>query len=165
MAMVVALFDSLASTSLQRRAITCACSFVGCLLVVVAFMSLGRAHSVQDTSKEKSFQVERGITGTLNFSYPGKPIQAKAQRDIDAPFNVRVYSIDSKSGRYEARYLATIVGEYDLRDWVEHSDGSPVSDFPSLPIRVISTLPKDQRSDLFEAGIFNRYWVEATVKH
>ncbi len=98
-------------------------------------------------------KAQRGITGIVNFDYDGPPLRAKVQRDANAPLLVRV-SHEPKSTRYQVRFIGNVAGQYDLRDWLEHGDGSPIALNGPLLVDVESTLPKDPRSDLFDVDDF-----------
>ena len=55
---------------------------------------------------------------------------------------------------YEARFIGNREGRFDLREYLEHADGTPPNDLPSMPVQIVSMLPKDQRSDLFDSTIY-----------
>lgn len=99
-------------------------------------------------------KVERGLTGSYRFSYLGKPLQAKSQRDSDAPLGIRLAASSEDRQRYEVKFLGNKEGTYDLRLLMEHVDGSEVTDLAPIPVEIVSMLPKDQRSDLFESANF-----------
>lgn len=120
-----------------------------CLSVLVLFGYMTRA-SAQDGTITKA---ERGITGTVTFQYTGPTLRAKVQRETDSPLVVRVQRSLTPS-QYEARFIGNIAGEFDLRDWLEHTDGSPMDRAQPMLVQIISTLPKDPRSDLFEVDGF-----------
>ena len=99
-------------------------------------------------------KVERGLTGLYRFEYAGKPLQAKSQRDTDAPLGMRLSSSPEDRKQYEAKYVGNREGSYDLRLLMEHVDGSEITDLGPMLVQIVSTLPKDLRSDLFETADF-----------
>ena len=98
-------------------------------------------------------KAERGITGTYSFEYAGPTLRAKVQRDTDSPLIVRLQHSPA-STQYEARFIGNVSGQYDLREWLEHVDGSAIESKSPMPIEIISTLPNDPRSDLFDVEGF-----------
>lgn len=42
-----------------------------------------------------------------------------------------------------------MVGEFDLRDWIEDVDGRPATDLAPIPVRIVSELPPEHGTDLF----------------
>ncbi len=113
------------------------------------------SHAQSKTASSMPFKVERGITGVRHFTYTGKALQAKPQRDSDAAIVLRLSKTPGDLNAYEARFLGSREGNYDLRELVEHIDGSEVVDLPPVLVEIVSTLPKDKRSDLFKAATFH----------
>lgn len=135
-------------------------SHVKILVLILLFVCqcITMAHSQSNTttaaSQKNISKVERGITGTRQFPYSGKPLRAKPQRDTDASIVLRLTALPTDSKTYEAKFLGNKVGTFNLHANIEHEDGSEATDLPPLAIEIVSTLPKDQRSDLFEAATF-----------
>ena len=111
-------------------------------------------HAQSKTNPSVQAKVERGITGTYRFRYSGKPLKSKPQLESDTPLGIRLSTSSSDSKSYEVRFLGIREGTYDLRALVEHVDGSEVHDLSPILVEIVSMLPKDQRSDLFEATLF-----------
>ena len=109
------------------------------------------AQSINSTTRAK---VERGITGTYRFKHLGKPLKAKPQLDSDAPIGIRLSSSPSDNQNYEVSFLGIKEGRYDLLAFMENVDGTEVRDLAPILVEIVSMLPKDQRSDLFEAATF-----------
>ena len=106
-----------------------------------------------------SVKGERGLTGTVVFDFSGKPLRSKTQRDSDAPLWMRLSVSPQDRHRYEAKFLGTVEGVYDLRSLMEHVDGSEVTEMAPIQVRIVSMLPKDHRSDLFDAAEFKpSFW-------
>ena len=102
---------------------------------------------------------ERGLTGTVAFDYSGKGLRSKTQRDSDAPIWMRLAASAKDPHHYEAKFLGTVEGVYDLCSLMEHVDGSEVTEMAPIQVRIVSTLPKDHRSDLFEVAEFKpSFW-------
>ena len=119
-------------------------------LLLVGLIMLWLASGVQ---AEPVAKAERGITGTYTFEYIGPALRAKVQRDADSPLIVRLQH-SPESTQYEARFIGNISGQYDLREWLEHVDGSAFDFTSPMLVEIISTLPKDPRSDLFDVDGF-----------
>lgn len=102
---------------------------------------------------------ERGLTGTVAFDYSGKGLRSKTQRDSAAPIWIRLSVSPKDPHHYEAKFLGTVEGVYDLCSLMEHADGSEVTEMVPIQVRIVSTLPKDHRSDLFEVAEFKpSFW-------
>lgn len=102
---------------------------------------------------------ERGLTGTVVFDFAGKTLRSKTQRDSAAPIWMRLAASAKDAHHYEAKFLGTVEGVYDLRSLMEHVDGSEVTEMVPIQVRIVSTLPKDHRSDLFGVAEFKpSFW-------
>ena len=123
----------------------CHCPLGGVPFSVASGAQAGTAAEVQG---------ERGLTGIYVFDYSGKGLRSKTQRDSDAPIWIRLVASAKDLHHYEAKFLGTVEGVYDLRLLMEHVDGSDVTDMAPIQVRILSTLPKDHRSDLFEVAEF-----------
>ena len=99
-------------------------------------------------------QGERGLTGSYEFTYSGKPLQAKTERNNEAPISIRLIRSSRDGTSYQAKFVGTVEGTYDLREHLEHVDGSSPSGLSNMLVHIYSTLPNDHRSDLFETGAF-----------
>lgn len=126
----------------------------------VAFLVLCIASSdglQSGVSQEQEAQIVatagRGITGTFLFTYSGPSLRVRTQREADAPLSLRLRHTE-RPDQYELRFIGTKEGVFDLRDRLEHAGGSTVKDLPSMLVSIVSALPKDHRSDLFEAADF-----------
>ncbi len=123
--------------------------------VLWIFCCATESQAQSNSATSIQFKVERGITGTRHFNYSGKPLKAKPQRDSDAAIVLRLSESSNDFKSYEAKFLGNREGNYDLRELVEHADGTEVVDLPPFLVEIVSMLPKDQRSDLFEAARFD----------
>lgn len=118
------------------------------LCLITAFQSVGWEQSVVSNT------VERGISGVLEFTYSGKPLHVKPQRQVDSPLSVRLQPTTNGVAQYRARFIGVREGRFDLRDYLEHTDGTTASDLPLMPVQIVSMLPNDRRSDLFDATVY-----------
>lgn len=123
----------------------------GSLIVFNGTLELQAQSNTISTIQAK---VERGITGAYRFKYAGTPLKAKPQLDSDAPIGIRLSTSPSNSQSYEVRFLGIKEGNYDLLALMEHVDGTEVRDLAPILVEIVSMLPKDERSDLFEAAAF-----------
>lgn len=98
-------------------------------------------------------QAERGLTGSFTFRSPDLELRAKPQRDVEAPISLRLRS-GSQPGEYEARFVGSVEGEYDLRDLLQPGTGFRPEDLPRMQVNIVSTLPDRQQSNLFDAAVF-----------
>lgn len=129
------------------------CQFcLGCVFAT----SLDSANLYGQEQPSSSFVAkgERGLTGSHEFTYSGKPLQAKTERNNEAPISIRLIRSSRDGTSYQAKFVGTVEGTYDLREHLEHMDGSSASGLSEMPVRIYSTLPNDHRSDLFETGAF-----------
>ena len=120
-------------------------------------MSIEWSGTVSAVGMEESTFVakaERGITGAFEFRYPGKILHVLPQREVDAPISVRLQRVNEHGATYEVRFIGNREGRFDLREYLEHVDGTPSIDLPSMPVQIVSMLPKDQRSDLFDSTVY-----------
>lgn len=109
---------------------------------------------VSEASTQEIPQVERGLSGTFRFQYAGGELKPKAQREVDPRLIVRLRRIAPSSNEYEAKFIGSVAGEYDLRDFIEREDGKPLADLIPLKVKIESKLPEDRSSDLFSGSDF-----------
>lgn len=121
--------------------------FIAVSAAILWCLSLGTVYA------ESVAKAERGITGTFAFQYEGPALRAKSLRDADTPLIVRIQRNESPT-QYSVRFIGNVPGQFDLRDWLEHADGSPLQSAQPMIVSIVSTLPNDPRSDLFEVDRF-----------
>ncbi|MBL8892347.1 MAG: hypothetical protein JNL67_20395 [Planctomycetaceae bacterium] len=127
--------------------------------------SSGRVLVPQDAMIQGQATV--GSVGRLDqVMLPGSLLRAKPLEDRDTPMVVRV--VDSfqhgDSFRYNLTFMALEPGRYDLRDWLERADGSPIGELPAVPVEVVSVLEPGHvlphELDLFWPQIGSyRFWM------
>lgn len=126
-----------------------------CLICVfVTSLDSIRLYGQEQSSASVVAKGERGLTGSYEFTYAGKPLQAKIERNNEAPISIRLIRSSREGTAYQAKFIGTVEGTYDLREHLEHADGSIPSGLSNMPVQIFSTLPNDHRSDLFETGAF-----------
>lgn len=109
---------------------------------------------VSEASSREIPQVERGLSGTFRFQYAGGNLKPKAQREVDPRLIVRLRKTAPNPNEYEAKFIGSVAGEYDLRDFIEREDGKPLADLYPLKVNIESKLPVDRSSDLFSGSDF-----------
>ena len=125
---------------------------MSCIVFCLGSVAPSSLFGFDDSSRVA--QAERGITGSLEFRYQGKILHVRPQREVDAPLSVRLQRVNEHGSNYEARFIGNREGRFDLRECLEHADGTPLNDLPSMPVQIVSMLPKDQRSDLFDSTVY-----------
>jgi hypothetical protein len=130
----------------------CIAIFLSCMAICTGWFASVSSYGFEEPSHVA--QAERGITGSLEFRYPGKILHVRPQREVDAPLSVRLQRVNEHGSNYEARFIGNREGRFDLREYLEHADGTPPSDLPSMSVQIVSMLPKDQRSDLFDSTVY-----------
>ncbi len=97
----------------------------------------------------------RGISGAIEFRAAGPRIRARPNQSHDSPILVRVADARADEGGehvYRVEFIGLVAGDYDLRDYLERQDGSPVDDIAPLRVYVVSQLPPDHGTDLFSSA-------------
>lgn len=132
--------------------------------VVAALALFGASPDLQrPVAQESAAQLttaKRGLVGTVEFDYSGAPLVARPQPDLNAPMLLRLEQ--TRSTHYVARFLGSVEGDYDLRDWICSENGGSVPDLPALPVRVVSSLEDRLSTDLYDVadldvGFFGGY--------
>ncbi len=108
--------------------------------------------SLKNARTQVVASAERGITGTYTFAFSDQTLRVRVQRDVDAPLIVRLRQADV--GKYELLFIGTTEGRFDLRDTLQDGKGRTVDSLPPMYVSIVSTLPNDQRSDLYAAANF-----------
>jgi hypothetical protein len=94
----------------------------------------------------------RGTAGSFEFSYSGPRLRAKPEQTLASPMLVRIASTrpgDSGAFIYRLDFLGAVAGPHDLRDLLEHDDGSPATDLPAMSVDVVSQLPPNHGTDVY----------------
>lgn len=109
------------------------------------------APSSQPAAREIA-SAARGIAGMVEFRSKGPKLRAKPGQNLSAPLLARI--AEAKTGEdgatsYRVEYLGAAAGDFDLRDCLEHEDGSPAADLPPMTVRIVSQLPPDHGTDVY----------------
>ena len=77
---------------------------------------------------------------------PGSELEAKPIEDRRTPVVLRIVNSypHGSAFRYDIVYYGLEPGEFDLKDSVRRKDGSPITDVPSIPIKIEPVLPPGQ---------------------
>ena len=77
---------------------------------------------------------------------PGSELEAKPIEDRRTPVVLRIVNsyVHGSAFRYDIVYYGLEPGEFDLKDSVRRKDGSPITDLPSIPVKIEPVLPPGQ---------------------
>ena len=77
---------------------------------------------------------------------PGTELEAKPIEDRRTPVVLRIVNSypHGSAFRYDIVYYGLEPGEFDLKDSVRRKDGSPITDLPSIPVKIEPVLPPGQ---------------------
>lgn len=102
----------------------------------------------------------RGLLGEFELEYDGPPLRAMPDQGVTAPVVVRVTPLPAGDGaaygragtgsprRYRVDYIGAVAGIFDLRELIQHEDGSAAA-LPPLTVEILSTLPPEHGTDLY----------------
>lgn len=107
----------------------------------------------------------RGLTGELFIDLAGPPLRAAQSQGPRSSVVVRVTEMTDReqpSGdatppmnslrRYRIEFIGGVAGTFDLREFLERRDGTPIADLPPLPVKIVSELPAAHGTDLFQSA-------------
>lgn len=98
-----------------------------------------------------SVRALRGIACEVEFRAVGSRIRATPNQLRESPVLVRVVDVKSNadgSTIHRVQFIGLVAGDYDLRNYLQRADGSPLGLDP-IPIHVSSQLTADHGTDLF----------------
>ncbi|MFZ4575042.1 MAG: hypothetical protein ACOYN0_11630, partial [Phycisphaerales bacterium] len=116
-------------------------------------------------SQPEPVTVARGLTGTIRFEYKGTALRAKQNQTLTNPVVVR---LNGDAGAYRLEFIGAVAGKFDLREYLEAVDGPLPTDVPPLAVSVVTQLPPNHGTDVFEgdsrgfsfeAHYFTALWV------
>lgn len=112
---------------------------MNCFLAILLMSSVGSI----DDSRSSSVGATAKITQLV---LPGTELEAKPIEDRKLPVVVRIISVDKHGSayRYDLSYYALEAGTFDLRDYLQRKDGTPLGDVPEIKVTVTSLLPPGQ---------------------
>lgn len=104
----------------------------------------------------------RGITGSIVVEHAGQPLQAMVDQNLSSGVVVRVTDLTPQADagsphRYRIDYIGAISGTFDLREFINHRDGTPASELAPLPVTIVSELPARHGTDLFREPVPPRF--------
>ena len=124
-------------------------------LQVAPFADARSSNAGSVPAADASFQAPPqtpGGPGVTTVAGNVRGLRAKPDQPLSAPILVRVSQAnapESDAPRYRIEFIGSVAGDYDLRDYLEFSDGSPATTLAPIPVRVVSQLPANHGSDLF----------------
>ena len=97
----------------------------------------------------------RGLTGEITLEYDGPGLRAKPDQDLNAAIVLRLNELTREPGghrRYRLEFIGGVAGAFDLRELIEHADGTAASDLAPIQVTIESELPAQHGTDLFDLG-------------
>jgi len=81
-----------------------------------------------------------------NLVLPGSELEVKPLDDRRAKLTIRITSVNKHgtAHRYDLTYYGLEAGTYDLREYVQRKDGTPLGEIPPIVVTVTSILPPGQ---------------------
>lgn len=120
-----------------------------CAGVAAASESLSAAEPPQSAEVNPQVETNVGVEGVYFLRHASAGITPRPV-DERSPIVLRVASVqrDGQSYLYEIRYIGTLPGRHDLRDYLLRADGEPLAEGPPLMVEVKATLPGDHDGSL-----------------
>lgn len=112
-------------------------------------LACATAHA-QTGSAPAPVRAVRGLAAELEVEYPAT-LRGPTEQSPTSPFMVRVSPIPG-TNRQRIEFVGGVAGTYDLREFLEREDGQSLEDLPPLPVEVVTQLPPDHGTDLFDSG-------------
>ncbi len=108
-------------------------------IVVAATVAIGGGADSRSTSVGATVKIEQMVL-------PGSELEVKPLENRKLPVVLRIVNVDKHGSahRYEMTYYALEAGTYDLRDYMQRKDGTPLGDVPEIKVTVKSQLPAGQ---------------------
>ncbi len=91
----------------------------------------------------------RGLANHVDVDYAPR-LRARADQSPASQVMVRVSPAPSGGGQ-RIEFIGTVVGTFDLRNYLERDDGKPLTDLAELSVSVASKLPADAGTDLYSS--------------
>ncbi|MCA9284832.1 MAG: hypothetical protein KDA22_06450 [Phycisphaerales bacterium] len=126
-------------------------------VAIAALLAASVAHAADDSAaRDPVATASRGLAAEHIIEYAGPPLRAKPDQGLAAPMLVRVTVLPESERRdaagvrqYRIDYIGNVAGLFDLRELIQHQDGTPASDLDPLFVRIVSELPPQHGTDLF----------------
>lgn len=110
----------------------------------------GQANNAPSETGQDAADVRNTNVGMLGrikeLKLPGSELEVIPLKDRDTPIVVRIVRTfpHGSDFRYEIEYYGLEPGTYDLRDFLQRSDGSDIDAVPSIPVTVTPVLSEEQ---------------------
>jgi hypothetical protein len=118
--------------------------FTKVLSLVFVYMLLGASLAGADAPRPTTTV---GMPAKIEqLVLPGTELEAKPIEDRRTPVVLRIVNsyAHGSAFRYDIVYYGLEPGEFDLKDSVRRKDGSPITDLPSIPVKIEPVLPPGQ---------------------
>ncbi len=97
----------------------------------------------------------RGLANHVDVEY-GPRLRSRTDQSPTSTVLVRVSPVASgvsgTSTRQRIEFIGTVVGTFDLRNFIEREDGRAITELAAIPVVVGSQLPADAGTDLYSSG-------------
>lgn len=120
-------------------------------IVIVCTLTLLQSGAADKNNSGGATSALRGIASEMEIRTTGAALRAKANQSHESPMLVRIVEAtraDDGTTNYRVQYIGLVAGDYDLREYLERRDGSPLNMQP-LPVHVRTQLSADHGTDLF----------------
>ncbi len=121
---------------------------LGRTVFLIWMLAAGAAAAPQSDSSQQPEPPIVGESRTIESLFlSGSQLQARPLTDDRWPIMVRIVNAFPQGTlgyRYDLVYSGYEAGTFDLRDFLQRVDGSPVADLPAIPVRIRSLLPPGQ---------------------
>ncbi len=118
--------------------------------LAVAISAIAASAAVALGAQKSATRAIRGMATEVQVDYPAR-LRPRADQTPLSPVLVRVNPIEGSS-KQRIEFVGNVVGDYDLRDYLEREDGKPLSDLSPLSVTVVSQLPPNHGTDLYSSG-------------
>jgi hypothetical protein len=118
--------------------------FTTAVPLIFASMSLGAFLLAAETPRSATTV---GMPAKIEqLVLPGTELEARPIEDRRTAVVLRIVNsyAHGSAFRYDIVYYGLEPGEFDLKDSVRRKDGSPITDLPSIPIKIEPVLPPGQ---------------------
>jgi len=122
-------------------------SAIGLCVVICCLNGVQGAEQVQPAPPKALSSSSVGVSAQLaQMVIAGSELEAKPIDDRQAPLVVRVVATypHGTDFRYDFEYYGLEPGRYDLRDFLQRKDHSPLTSAQPLPVEIITRLPAGQ---------------------
>lgn len=97
----------------------------------------------------------RGLANHVDVEY-GPRLRSRTDQSPTSTVLVRVSPVAAGAGgtstQQRIEFIGTVVGTFDLRNFIEREDGRAITELAAIPVVVGSQLPADAGTDLYSSG-------------